>query len=131
MPFGARLRDGAATFRIWAPAAQQLEIAIGSGDAPRMHAAQSAGDGWWECTLPEARAGTPYRWRIDGNLLVPDPASRANPDGPHGPSVLADPRGFEWDEGWTGRPWHDTVLYELHVGTFTPEGTFKAAAQRL
>ena len=131
MPFGARLRDASATFRLWAPAARQLELAIGSGDAPRLHAARPAGEGWWECTLTDMRAGTPYRWRIDGGLLVPDPASRDNPDGPHGASVLADPRRFAWDDGWTGRPWHDTVLYELHVGTFTTEGTFAAAAQRL
>ncbi|MCC2633675.1 MAG: malto-oligosyltrehalose trehalohydrolase [Ramlibacter sp.] len=131
MPFGARLHGGGATFRLWAPAARQVELAAGRGDAPRLHAARATGDGWWECTLPDAAAGMAYRWRIDGGLLVPDPASRDNPEGPHGPSVLTDPAAFEWDDGWTGRPWQDTVLYELHVGTFTPEGTFAAAATRL
>ncbi|MEJ5989109.1 malto-oligosyltrehalose trehalohydrolase [Ramlibacter sp. PS3R-8] len=131
MPFGARLHGRGAAFRLWAPAARQVELATGRGDAPELRAAQSAGDGWWECTLPQAAAGLPYRWRIDGGLLVPDPASRDNPEGPHGPSVLTDPAAFAWDDGWTGRPWQDTVLYELHVGTFTPEGTFAAAARRL
>jgi maltooligosyltrehalose trehalohydrolase len=131
MPFGARLGGDGAGFRLWAPGARQVQLATGRGDAPQWLEAQATGDGWWECSLPGAAAGMAYRWRIDGGLLVPDPASRHNPDGPHGPSILTDPSSFEWDEGWTGRPWQDTVLYELHVGTFTPEGTFAAAARRL
>jgi maltooligosyltrehalose trehalohydrolase len=132
MPFGARLNDGGgATFRLWAPAAQRAELAIETGAAPELHPAQADAQGWWECTVAHAAAGTLYRWRIDGKLLVPDPASRQNPEGPHGPSCVVDPRQFEWDSGWTARPWPETVLYELHVGTFTPEGTFAAAAQRL
>jgi 1,4-alpha-glucan branching enzyme/maltooligosyltrehalose trehalohydrolase len=134
MPFGASIAaGGGVTFRLWAPAAQLAELAIETGtDAhPELHPAEADAQGWWECTVPHARAGTLYRWRIDGKLLVPDPASRQNPEGPHGPSCVVDPKQFEWDSGWTGRPWHDTVLYELHVGTFTPEGTFEAAAGRL
>jgi 1,4-alpha-glucan branching enzyme/maltooligosyltrehalose trehalohydrolase len=134
MPFGARLREGAGgvVFRLWAPAARQAEVAIGTGGpAPELHPARADAQGWWECVVPHAAAGTLYRWRIDGQLLVPDAASRRNPEGPHGPSVVDDPRQFAWDSGWTGRPWHDTVLYELHVGTFTAEGTFAAAAARL
>jgi maltooligosyltrehalose trehalohydrolase len=133
MPFGARAHAGGASFRLWAPAAKAAELALEGrqGAQARLHAAQRDADGWWQCELPGIAAGTRYRWRIDGKLMVPDPASRQNPEGPHGPSVLVDPDGFEWDEGWTGRPWQDTVLYELHVGTFTPEGTFAAAAQRL
>jgi 1,4-alpha-glucan branching enzyme/maltooligosyltrehalose trehalohydrolase len=132
MPFGARLQDGGgALFRLWAPAARQVELALETGSAPQLHPAQADAQGWWVCRIPHAGAGTLYRWRIDGDLLVPDPASRYNPEGPHGPSCLVDPGQFEWDAGWSGRPWHDTVLYELHVGTFTPEGTFAAAAGRL
>lgn len=133
MPFGARLREGGGVvFRLWAPAARRAEVAIGSGAAaPELHAARADAQGWWECVVPRAAAGTLYRWRIDGDLLVPDPASRHNPEGPHGPSAVVDPRQFEWDAGWTGRPWPETVLYELHVGTFTAEGTFAAAAGRL
>jgi len=133
MPFGARLGDGGgATFRLWAPAARQAEVAIEtSGVAPELHPASADAEGWWECEVPLAAAGTLYRWRIDGQLLVPDPASRHNPGGPHGPSAVTDPRQFAWDPDWSGRPWHETVLYELHVGTFTREGTFAAAADRL
>jgi maltooligosyltrehalose trehalohydrolase len=133
MPFGARLHAGGTTFRLWAPAARQAEVALEpeAGQEPRLHAARRDAEGWWECTVPAAGAGTLYRWRIDGELMVPDPASRQNPEGPQGPSCVVDPLRFEWDEGWTGRPWPDVVLYELHVGTFTPEGTFAAAAARL
>lgn len=133
MPFGTRLdAGGGVTFRLWAPAAQQAQLAIETGSPkPELHPAEADAQGWWECTVPHATAGTLYRWRIDNKLLVPDPASRQNPEGPHGPSCVVDPKQFEWDSAWHGRPWHETVLYELHVGTFTPEGTFAAAAERL
>jgi len=133
LPFGARLNNGGgATFRLWAPAARQAQLAIDLGSrAPELHPAEADAEGWWECTVAHATAGTLYRWQIDGRLLVADPASRQNPQGPHGPSCVVDPRQFEWDAGWTGRPWPEAVLYELHVGTFTPEGTFAAAAERL
>ena len=134
MPFGARLdAAGGATFRLWGPAAQRAELALrpGPGGAPQFHPAERDADGWWECAVPQAAAGSLYQWRIDGKLLVPDPASRQNPEGPHGPSAVVDPLQFAWDPGWTGRPWPETVLYELHVGSFTPEGTFAAAAERL
>jgi maltooligosyltrehalose trehalohydrolase len=133
MPFGARLHAGGATFRLWAPAARNAEVAFrpSAAGAPVFHPAEADADGWWECTVDEAVAGSLYQWRIDGSLLVPDPASRQNPDGPHQPSALVDPRQFEWDGAWTGRPWHDTVLYEMHVGTFTEEGTYLAAIERL
>lgn len=133
MPFGARLHQAGVTFRLWAPSAGRAELAFypGAGGAPQMRPAESDAQGWWECLVPEAAAGTLYQWRIDGELLVPDPASRQNPEGPHAPSCVVDPLQFEWDGAWRGRPWHETVLYELHVGTFTPEGTFAAAAERL
>lgn len=133
MPFGASLRDGGGVrFRLWAPAARQAELALEQdAGAPALHAAERDGDGWWECTVPQATAGSRYRWRIDGGMLVPDPASRQNPDGPHGPSRVVDPGAFAWDADWHGRPWNEAVLYELHVGCFTREGTFAAAAGRL
>ncbi len=132
MPFGARLaKGGGVIFRLWAPGADSAELAIEGAAWPELHPAEADAQGWWECTVPHATAGTLYRWRIDGKLLVPDPASRQNPDGPHSPSALVDPRQFEWDTAWSGRPWHDTVLYELHVGSFTSEGTYAAAEQRL
>jgi 1,4-alpha-glucan branching enzyme/maltooligosyltrehalose trehalohydrolase len=132
MPFGTRIENRGVTFRLWAPAAQLAEVALHRGSAPpEIHPAEADAEGWWECHVPGASAGTLYRWRIDGRQLVPDPASRQNPDGPHGPSCVVDPLQFTWDEGWSGRPWPETVLYELHVGSFTPEGTFSAAAARL
>ena len=91
-------------------------------------------DGWHERDVPEAarrRRATASRMRRT-SLLVPDPASRRNPEDVHGPSEVVDPRAFDWPTTrWRGRPWHEAVIYELHVGTFTPEGTFAAAAQRL
>ncbi|MDB5944053.1 MAG: treZ, partial [Ramlibacter sp.] len=134
MPFGATPRvGGGVDFRLWAPAAQNCELALydGPGGAPSLLPAQADADGWWHCAAETAAAGSRYQWRIDGDLLVPDPASRDNPDGVHQPSRVVDPTRFEWDDGWKGRPWSDVVLYELHVGTFTREGTFAAAAAKL
>ncbi len=83
-------------------------------------------------TVADAPAGTRYAFRIDGGLSVPDPASRCNPDDVHAPSMVVDPLAYDWnDASWSGRPWEDAVIYELHVGTFTPEGTFAAAIERL
>ena len=77
-------------------------------------------------------AGTPYRFRLPDGLAVPDPASRWNPDDVHGASRVVDPRAYAWRDGaWRGRPWHEAVVYELHLGTFTAEGTYAAAAARL
>jgi 1,4-alpha-glucan branching enzyme/maltooligosyltrehalose trehalohydrolase len=134
MRFGALPRPGGgADFRLWAPAARQAELALyaGPNSEPRLLPAGRADGGWWECFAADAAAGALYHWRIDGELMVPDPASRHNPHGVHQPSCLVDPEAFDWDEGWSGRPWHEAVLYELHVGTFTAEGTFAAAARRL
>ncbi len=91
-----------------------------------------ARDGWFELTTAEARAGSRYRYRIDGKIEVPDPASRRNPEDVHGPSEVMDPCAFKWnDDGWRGRPWHEVVIYELHVGTFSPEGTFAGVTSKL
>jgi maltooligosyltrehalose trehalohydrolase len=134
MPFGAALAPGGGVdFRLWGPAANHLDLALdaGVGAPPRIVPAECDREGWWECHVPEAGAGTLYQWRIDGRQLVPDPASRQNPLGVDRPSCVVDPLQFEWDDDWSGRPWHEVVLYELHVGAFTPEGTFAAAAERL
>ena len=134
MPFGASLRpDGGVNFRLWGPAATRAELALdaGVGARPRFLPAECDAQGWWECHVPEAAAGTLYQWRINGALLVPDPASRQNPLGVLQPSCVVDPLQFEWDGDWHGRPWSEVVLYEMHVGTFTSEGTFEAAGERL
>lgn len=88
--------------------------------------------GWHRLRSAEARAGALYQFRIDGELAVPDPASRFQPRDVHGPSEVIDPAAYAWlDAGWRGRPWRETVLYELHVGTFTPEGTYDGVVSKL
>jgi malto-oligosyltrehalose trehalohydrolase len=88
--------------------------------------------GWFRAEVSEAGPGSRYRYRIDDDFLVPDPASRFQPDGVHGASEVIDPRAFEWtDEGWHGRAWEEAVLYELHVGAFAERGDFADVAQHL
>ncbi|HSO06493.1 MAG TPA: alpha-amylase family glycosyl hydrolase, partial [Pelomicrobium sp.] len=132
MPFGAELRPGGtARFRLWAPSARSVELVLVRDGAAETLPMQRLEDGWCERVAPAA-AGARYRFRIDGELEVPDPASRCNPDDVHGASELVDPAGYDWADGdWRGRPWHDTVIYELHVGTFSPEGTFAGVERRL
>ena len=135
MPFGARFGVGATEFRLWAPAAKAVELELSRGDAKTDAARQALrprGDGWFELALADAKPGTRYAFRIDGDLSVPDPASRANPEGAHAPSMVIDPRAYDWrDAEWRGRPWEEAVIYELHIGTLTDEGTFTAAIDRL
>ena len=128
MPFGPRLLPGAeAVFRLWAPSASRVELHIGGTYVPM--AAEP--DGWYAAQAA-ARPGDRYAFRIDGGLVVPDPASRSNPDDVHAPSALVDPTAFEWtDADWCGRPWHEAIVYELHVGCFTAKGTFTAAIAQL
>jgi len=132
MPFGAQLLPGGgARFRLWAPSAQRVDLLLGAPPAQPLPMRPLDG-GWYECVVAAARAGERYAFRIDGGLQVPDPASRFNPDDVHAPSVLVDPRAHAWrDTDWHGRPWHEAVVYELHIGTFTPQGTFAAAIDRL
>ena len=132
MPFGAELVAGERTrFRLWAPSARSVELVVTAPAAPRALRMTAAADGWHELTL-EARSGTRYRYRIDGKLEVPDPASRHNPEDVQGPSEVIDPHAFEWtDEAWRGLPWSEAVIYELHVGAFSPDGTFAGAERRL
>lgn len=133
MPFGAAVLDrGGVRFRLWAPSIDNVVLECAHGDGWRDHAMQRSADGWHEATLPDARAGDRYRYRMPGGLRVPDPASRRNPEDVHGPSEVVDPLAHAWrDETWTGRPWNEAVLYELHLGTFTPEGSLAAARARL
>ena len=92
----------------------------------------SSGDGWHELAVEDAGPGTRYRFVLPDGARVPDPASRYAPFGVHGPSEVVDPDAFRWsDAEWRGLPWNEAVLYELHVGTFTPEGTFRAAIGKL
>jgi len=131
MRYGANLRsDGTAAFRVWAPNAKRvrLQLAGERNDALEMKAEP---DGAFAAEAP-ARAGDRYFYRVDDNKPVPDPVSRLLPDGVHGATEIIDPSTFHWtDSAWRGLALRDYVLYELHVGTFTPEGTFDAAIPRL
>jgi maltooligosyltrehalose trehalohydrolase len=133
MPFGAELTAaGAVRFRLWASAAQRVELVLYEGQQAHLLAVPASGDGWFELTTAEARAGSRYRYRIDGKLEVPDPASRFNPADVHGPSVVIDPQRFEWtDLDWRPPPWHEAVIYELHTGTFSASGSFAGIEEHL
>src|SRR5579872_3633205 len=96
MPFGAELREDGVRFRLWAPAAQRVELVL--ADAGDAWAMPGCGGGWFELVTDAARAGSRYRYRIDGELLVPDPASRFNPQDVDGPSMVMDPRAFAWSD---------------------------------
>ena len=125
--FGPELTADGVTFRLWAPAARAVELIV---DRPVRMAAQP--DGWHALALAGVGAGTRYRFRIDGEIDVPDPASGFQPDDVGGPSEVVDHRSYGWRApDWRGRPWEEAVVLELHVGTFTPEGTFRAAIDRL
>ena len=128
-PVGAEiLPDAGVHFRVWAPECQRLEVEIDGAFTPLA----AEGDGYFSISVAAAGPGTRYRFRIDGGTCYPDPASRYQPDGPHGPSAVVDPGTFAWsDAKWAGRPLAEAVIYELHVGTFTQEGTWRAAAEEL
>jgi len=132
MPFGAELQpDGKVRFRLWAPAAKSVSLSLENPQTPPLPLA-GAGHGWFELTTSQARAGSRYRFEIDGKTLVPDPASRFQPHDVHGPSEVIEVLAFPWnDHNWRGLPWEEAVIYELHLGTFTPEGTFRGAEQKL
>lgn len=128
LPFGAEIVEGGVHFRLWAPKLDRVSLVIEGGPELAM---QAEGGGWFALATEAAQAGTRYRYRA-GELLVPDPASRFQPEDVHGPSEVVDPTRHEWqDEGWRGRPWEETVLYELHVGAFSRTHDFDGVARRL
>jgi len=132
MPFGAEyLGDERTRFRIWAPAVQRLALELRSGGAERTLAMTRTPAGWFEC-IADAAPGAAYRYRLPGGQAVPDPASRYSPEDVHGHAEVVDPAQYEWRDGaWRGRPWHETVIYEMHVGTTTAEGTYAALERKL
>jgi maltooligosyltrehalose trehalohydrolase len=121
---GASIHDGSVTFRVWAPRCRTLEVIVDGGRPQPMAA---AGDGCFELALKRLAAGARYQYRLDGERYRPDPVSRWQPEGVHGPSAVVDPAAFEWtDSTFRGHALADLVFYELHVGTFTTAGTFEA-----
>jgi maltooligosyltrehalose trehalohydrolase len=130
---GAWPGEGRACFRVWAPSSTRVTLEIDPPSAPRVEVACAAGrDGMFEAQVPDLAPGARYRYRLDDRGPFPDPASRFQPEGVHGPSAFVDPRAYAWhDGGWRGLTRDRLVIYELHVGTFSPEGTFAAVAARL
>ena len=126
--------SGAMTrFCMWAPEVTSAQVIIETpGRPPEAHGMLRGADGFHRIAMTGVGDGDLYRYRLDGRGPFPDPASRFQPQGVHGPSQVVDWSRYVWsDAGWSGIALEDTVLYELHIGTFTPEGTFAAAAERL
>jgi 1,4-alpha-glucan branching enzyme/maltooligosyltrehalose trehalohydrolase len=132
MPFGTEVLPDGVHFQVWAPSAHGIGLSLEGPAGFSIVPMAATADGWFEVVSAQSRPGSRYRFVLEDGLRVPDPASRFNPDDVHGASVVVQPAAFEWqDEDWRGRPWEDVVIYELHVGTFTPEGTFAGVERRL
>ncbi len=116
-------------FRVWAPKRKRVQVLI---ENTSFDLRRESG-GYFSCIVPSAGAGTLYKFKLDADdYLYPDPASRFQPEGPHGPSQVVDPGTFQWSDGaWPGVQPKSQILYELHIGTFTPEGTWSAARAQL
>jgi malto-oligosyltrehalose trehalohydrolase len=125
--FGVELTSTGATFRLWAPAAKRVDVLL---DEP--HALRRGDDGWFSADIGGIKAGALYKFRVDDKVDIPDPASAFQPQDVGGPSEVIDHATYQWRaNNWRGRPWQEAVLIETHVGTFTPEGTYRAMIDRL
>jgi malto-oligosyltrehalose trehalohydrolase len=130
LPFGAQVQpDGRVRFRLWAPGQDRVSLVVEQRDAVPLERRE---DGWFELTTDMARAGSGYSYQLAGGMRVPDPASRQQAETVHGPSVVVDPLRYAWrSTGWRGRPWTETVLYELHTGTFSDSGDYAGVERKL
>ncbi len=131
LPIGAEPQPGGGVhFRVWAPRCREVTLEIEGLEAAAL---QCGADGYFSLWSLPARAGMRYRFRLDrGDAALPDPASRFQPEGPHGPSAIVDPGNFAWtDTGWRGVAREQLVIYEMHVGTFTSDGNWEAASREL
>jgi maltooligosyltrehalose trehalohydrolase len=127
LPIGAEPRGEATHCRVWAPRARAVDVVGDEATTPL----KPEGDGYFSGMAPVSVGGR-YRYRLDDETAYPDPASRRQPEGPHGPSEVVDPEAFRWsDSDWRGLERAGQVIYEMHVGTFTREGTWEAAAREL
>lgn len=128
---GAAHRDGLTHFRVWAPEARSVEVRV-EHPQPFTFPLEPAADGYFVGTSAEIRPGALYKYALDGDGPWPDPCSRYQPHGPHGGSLVVDPARYRWqDASWRGAKLAGQVIYELHIGAFTREGTFAAARERL
>src|SRR5262249_48798230 len=134
-PIGVEISEsGDVHARVWAPRRRTVDIELRETDRspPRYVQLSQEPSGYFAGLVPEASAGMHYRFRLDGCDAFPDPASRAQPQGPHAPSQIIDPRSYRWrDTRWRGITIEGQVISEIHIGTFTEGGTFLAAAERL
>src|SRR5215210_4276154 len=127
-PIGAEASPTGAHFRVWAPKRAKVEVVLSDGRAAEL---TREPHGYFSGAV-DAVAGDRYRYRLDGGDSFPDPVSRFQPEGPHGPSQLVDPTAFRWaDDHWRGVVLEGQVIYEMHIGTFTREGTWEAATREL
>jgi len=125
--FGTRLTTAGATFRLWAPAAKRVDLLL-----EKSHPLRRGDDGWFSADISGVKAGTRYKFRIDDEIDVPDSASAFQPDDVSGPSEVIDHSTYQWRASdWRGRPWQEAVVLESHVGTFTPDGTYRAMIGKL
>ncbi|PDW01528.1 malto-oligosyltrehalose trehalohydrolase [Candidatus Viridilinea mediisalina] len=130
LPIGAQSEAEGTHFRVWAPRADRVEVLL--PDSGAMHSLTSEEGGYFAGYVAGVGVGTHYAYCINGGAARPDPASRSQPEGVHGPSAVVDPTTFAWsDSAWRGVALEDLVIYELHVGTATPAGTFDALIERL
>jgi isoamylase len=128
--FGAELRpDGMVRFRLWAPGQDRVAVILDERDEALTMSGSE--DGWFEL-VTAAVPGTRYRYQLENGLRIADPAARAQDGDVQGPSLVVDPNNYAWQNpAWAGRPWPETVLYELHVGTFSEQGTFEGVREKL
>ena len=121
---------GNCTFTVWAPEAKEVDLIL---EKPAKRSIPMEKDDWgyWKAEVKEVQEGSLYKYQVNGNNPLPDPTSRFQPEGPHGPSVVVSP-DFSWtDNNWKGIDQKDLIIYELHVGTFSPEGTFEGVEKKL
>jgi maltooligosyltrehalose trehalohydrolase len=129
LDLGASIAPDGIRFRVWATKPKLIEVVLQDGTAHRL---QKDDAGYWSGLIRQAKVGMTYRYRVDGKESFPDPCSRFQPEGPHGPSLIVDPGTYRWrDQQWRGVRMHGQVIYELHIGTFTPDGTFDSAVKEL
>ena len=125
--FGPILASYGTRFRLWAPAAKRVDVML-----EQPHAMKRGEDGWFTADIAGVKAGARYKFRIDDEIDVPDPASRFQPDDVFGPSEVIDHQAYPWRAtDWRGRPWQEAVVVEAHVGTFTKQGSYRAMIDRL
>ncbi|MDU6685917.1 MAG: malto-oligosyltrehalose trehalohydrolase [Enterobacteriaceae bacterium] len=122
------LGNGAVRFRVWASGQPTITLRLAGKDLDM----RPCDEGWFELTVENVAPGTEYQYVLADGMTIPDPASRAQKADVNGPSLVIDPTQYRWQHPqWQGRPWEETVVYELHIGTFTPEGTFRSAIRKL